>query len=373
VELGTDGRVSVGQWPEDDLLPDIGAPSDLVWPLDDEALEDLRWYLEDYLRAPFGVYGDRGPQLEAQLAEWGQAIFAAVFEGGPARDAYVRMRARPGPLEVVFRSESSGRLGLPWELMRDPGRPTPLALDLPVSRSLPTSDSAGTVPVPEGRLRVLMVISRPKGAGDVGYRMIARPLLDRLEAVRGQVDLVVLRPPTLDELGKVLSEAAGDGKPFQVVHFDGHGAMPGRRAAGAGAPLTFQGPGPEGVLVFEKPGGGPDEVPASRVAQVLKAARVPVVVLNACQSGAVGKDLEAAVATRLLAEGIASVVAMAYTVYAVAAAEFMAAFYERLFAGGTVTAGRQRPAGAAPAAADLGQLRNRRLHARPRPGHAAAR
>ena len=84
----------------------------------------------------------------------------------------------------------------------------------------------------------------------------------------------------------------------------------------------------------------------SRVAQVLAAARVPVVVLNACQSGAVGQELEAAVATRLLRGGAASVVAMAYSVYAVAAAEFMAAFYERLFAGdrvsAAVTAGRQR-------------------------------
>src|SRR5690348_3896502 len=100
VELGADGRVSVGQWPEGDLLPEIGAPSELAWPLGDEALEGLRWYLEDYLRAPFGVYEDRGPQLEARLAGWGQAIFAAVFGDGPARDAYMRMRARPGPLEV---------------------------------------------------------------------------------------------------------------------------------------------------------------------------------------------------------------------------------------------------------------------------------
>ena len=85
---------------------------------------------------------------------------------------------------------------------------------------------------------------------------------------------------------------------------------------------------------------------ASKVAAVLKDAGVPVVVLNACQSGAVGKDLEAAVATRLLREGCAAVVAMAYSVYAVAAAEFMAIFYERLFAGDTVsaavTAGRGR-------------------------------
>src|SRR5204863_5399362 len=79
-------------------------------------------------------------------------------------------------------------------------------------------------------------------------------------------------------------------------------------------------------------------VAAADVARVLAEARVPVVVLNACQSGAVGKQVEAAVATRLLQEGAASVVAMAYTVYAVAAAEFMAEFYERLFAGDRVAA-----------------------------------
>jgi tetratricopeptide (TPR) repeat protein len=346
VDLGLDGRVSVGTW-LDGELPSPGEPCELTWPLDDDALEDLRWYLEDYLRAPFGVYEDRGPRVEAAMAGWGRAVFSAVFGAGPSRDAYLRLRARPGPTELVFRSASPQLLGLPWELMVEPSRATPLAMDLAgVSRSLPVAESAQTVPVPEGRLRVLMVISRPAGTGDVGYRMIARPLLERLDAVRGQVDLVVLRPPTLQALIEALGEAAEAGEPFQVVHFDGHGVLAGWRPAGAGAPLAFPGPGPEGVLVFEKPGGGPEDVPASRVAQVLTAARVPVVVLNACQSGAVGKDLEAAVATRLLAEGIASVVAMAYSVYAVAAAEFMAAFYERLFTGGTVTAavtaGRQR-------------------------------
>jgi hypothetical protein len=50
-----------------------------------------------------------------------------------------------------------------------------------------------------------MVISRPAGAAEVGYRMVARPLLDRLEAVRGSVDLVVLRPPILlPALGLIL-------------------------------------------------------------------------------------------------------------------------------------------------------------------------
>ena len=59
------------------------------------------------------------------------------------------------------------------------------------------------------------------------------------------------------------------------------------------------GPG-DGVLAFERPGGGSDHVGASKVAAVLAEGRVPVVVLNACQSGAVGKELEASVATALL-------------------------------------------------------------------------
>lgn len=231
--------------------------------------------------------------------------------------------------------------------MRDPDLPTPLALHMAgVSRSLPNAGLTQTIQVPGGRLRVLMVISRPAGTKDVGYQMIARPLLRRLEAIRGEVDLVVLRPPTIDALAEMLADAAERGEPFQVVHFDGHRVLDNRRTAGSGAPHSYQGQSAEGVLVFEKQGGGADTVRTSRLAHVLKAARVPVVVLNACQSGAIGKDLEAAIATRLLQEGTASVVAMAYTVYAVAAAEFMAAFYERLFAGdlvsAAVTAGRQR-------------------------------
>ena len=119
VDLGEDGWVSVGTW-LDGELPAAGKPGELAWPLAGEALEDLRWYLEDYLRMPFGVWEDRGPQVESVLAEWGQAVFSSVFGVGPARDAYVRMRARRGPVELVFRSASPGLLGLPWELMTDP-------------------------------------------------------------------------------------------------------------------------------------------------------------------------------------------------------------------------------------------------------------
>jgi tetratricopeptide (TPR) repeat protein len=352
LDVDEDGRVSVSAWRAGEALPNrAGDPVPLVWPLDGPALEDLRWYLEDYLRAPFGVYGERGPRVEAQFPKWGAQVFEAVFGSGPARDAYTRARARGGPVEIVVRSGKAQHLGLPWELMADPERPTPIALDdqVVVSRSLPTAALGNVFTVGGSRLRVLMVISRPSGTADVGYQMIARPLLRRLEAVRGQVDLVVLRPPTLEHLERTLEEAREAGEPFQIVHFDGHGVFgeaPGGGGGGWPSSVMFNGPGPQGMLAFEKATGGSDLVPAGRVAQVLKKAQVPVVVLNACQSAVLGSQLEAAVATRLLQEGAGAVVAMAYSVYAVAAAEFMTAFYERLFAGdllsAAVSAGRQR-------------------------------
>jgi tetratricopeptide (TPR) repeat protein len=344
VDLGGDGQAAVLSWP-DGGLPEEVSRAPLAWPLDAAALEDLRWYLEDYLLAPFGVWEDRGPAVAGKLAGWGDLVFGSVFGAGPARDEY--QRARDQGLEVVFRSADPGLLGLPWELMRDGTGPVALGTG-GISRSLPVAGGAGTLQVPGGRLRVLMVISRPAGTRDVGYQMVARPLLERLDAVRGEVDLTVLRPPTFDALRETVASAVATGTPFHVVHFDGHGVMPGRSAGGVaveGRPAMLSAPG-EGELAFEKPGGGSDHVTASKVAAVLAEGKVPVVVLNACQSGAVGKDLEASVATALLKAGCAAVVAMAYSVYAVAAAEFMAAFYESVFAGSSVgqavTAGRRR-------------------------------
>ncbi len=334
VDLGNDGQAEVLVWP-DGGLPEPVSRAPFGWPLDGDALEDLRWYLEDYMLAPFGVWEDRGPAVQAKLARWGDRVFGSVFGAGSARDAY--QRARDRGLEVVFRSAEPGLLGLPWELMRDGAGSVALGAG-GISRSLPVAGGAGTLQVPGGRLRVLMVISRPAGTADVGYQMVARPLLERLDAVRGQVDLTVLRPPTLDALAQAVRQAADAGAPFHVVHFDGHGAMPGR-ATGGGAPRArpamMAGAG-DGMLAFERPGGGSDYVTASKVAAVLAEGKVPVVVLNACQSGAIGKELEASVATALLKAGCAAVVAMAYSVYAVAAAEFMAAFYESLFAGASV-------------------------------------
>ena len=324
------------------------APFAFAPPLDGAALEDLRWYLEDYLIAPYAVYEDRGKAIEAKLDAWGEALFRAAFADEQARIAYERARDAERGASLSILGRSAGFLGLPWELLKDPERPDPLALSVTAIDRMAGSPARPAEIPPGDTLRVLMVIARPEGLRDVGYQMIARPLMERLEAVRGKVALEVLRPPTLEALAKRLFEAAGEGLPFHILHFDGHGTFGEGAAAGFG---DVQFKGPQGYLAFEKPAGGSELVTAEDFARIVAQAKVPVVVLNACRSGTVAQGaeaatVEAAVATRLLGEGAASVVAMGYSVYAVAAAEFMAAFYEALFDGRglsfAVAAGRHR-------------------------------
>lgn len=73
VDVTGDGNVSVSPWLSDQMPEPSGPPGTLVWPLDDEALADLRWYLEDYLRAPYGVYQERGARVGGALPGWGEA------------------------------------------------------------------------------------------------------------------------------------------------------------------------------------------------------------------------------------------------------------------------------------------------------------
>ena len=59
VDVDAQGRVRVLAAPVGvDPEPVAGPVGLLEWPLGGGELERLRWHVEDYLRAPFGVYAD---------------------------------------------------------------------------------------------------------------------------------------------------------------------------------------------------------------------------------------------------------------------------------------------------------------------------
>ena len=158
--------------------------------LNPQELEDLRWYLEDYLPAPYAVWEEKGSAIKAQLSGWGERLFRSIFGSGKQMKAYLQARSG-GVFEIWISSESPAFLGLPWELIRDPDHDSPLALDVArIGRTIPVSTDAA-IQRPDERLRILMVISRPFGERDVPYQMIARPLMDCLNLVSDRVELKV--------------------------------------------------------------------------------------------------------------------------------------------------------------------------------------
>ena len=163
IEELSDGRVRVALRRAEHEFDEVsGEPASFASPLGEAELEDLRWYLEDYLIAPFAVYDQRGRTIQSKLAGWGEALFESLFGAGkPGRDAYIK--TREGETELAVISRSPAFLGLPWELLKDPKRATPLALDLKaLDRTLIAEGNAA--PIPPGKaLRVLMVIARPSG------------------------------------------------------------------------------------------------------------------------------------------------------------------------------------------------------------------
>jgi hypothetical protein len=141
----------------------------------------------------------------------------------------------------------------------------------------------------------------------MAYRSVASLVRGGAEKMEG-LDLDVLRPATFKRLSEVLRAAYAAGRPYHVVHFDGHGTWldpvgPEMGEAGAGgggagggiglSPLMYGvsvagpvRPGQHGYLLFEDPASEKNQqlVDGPTLGRLLTATGVPVLVLNACRS-----------------------------------------------------------------------------------------
>jgi tetratricopeptide (TPR) repeat protein len=354
----------------------------------DADAERVRWYLEDYAEFPADPAPQVARSVESVLASVGHALFRTVFDGPDAGPSWTLATAGPrglGGLRVEVDADPADVPGLPWELLREPGTDQPIVLG--AAEFVRTHRQAArpvVLPRPTDQpLRVLLVICRPGGRDDVPFRSVASRLVrsgaDRMDGL----ELDVLRPPTFIQLSAVLRAAADAGRPYHVVHFDGHGAFLDATALAADpdddlpvGPLRFGVAGPvrsgrHGYLVFEQPENGDarsrqELVDGPTLARVLVETGVPVLVLNACRSayteaaaephtpatdtaatGDVHDRIRAygSLAAEVADAGVPGVVAMRYNVYVVTAAQFVADLYAHLVAGrslgGAVTAARK--------------------------------
>jgi tetratricopeptide (TPR) repeat protein len=299
---------------------------DFTNPLTEKDLGELRWYLERYWVWPSGPDYDRARKVEASLPQWGEALFEAIFSHAPAMrmfEAFDRERRDNSGGTLVIDGIEPRVLRLPWELLADEGGylfskqpPVQVRRRLHHTREVNVRDF-------EPPLRVLVAVSRPKGAGFIDPRSIAAPMLDALEALDQRVAVEFLRPPTLKALTDRLRDR--DQPPVDIVHFDGHGVY--ESSIGLG------------FLLFEDDEHKKDHVDAERLGTLLNECGIPLVVLNACQSAQPDeRNPFGSVAARLIESGIGGVVAMNYSVLVEAAKRLAGSFYGGLAEGHSVGA-----------------------------------
>jgi len=118
---------------------------------------------------------------------------------------------------------------------------------------------------------VLLVSPRPEDeeAAYIDHRVSAKPLVEILGPLGELVELTILQPPTFWAMSSEIERAQDLGRPYHVVHFDGHGFYDKRRGVGA---LCFEFPGDTGRLT----GRGTAIVEADRIAVLLSELYPPV-------------------------------------------------------------------------------------------------
>jgi hypothetical protein len=297
--------------------------------------ESIRWYLEEYRKFPFEPATTIARNTGARLRQLGEELFDQIFNSTTeGRDLWTLAEEHLETLRIEIAGDNS-RFAAPWESLWNPLDTMPLACRAAsFVRSISSLDAPPS-PNIASAIRILLVISRPAGILDAPFRSVAARLLDRMSG-DSRFQFEVLRPPTFDALRTTLQAACDQGRPYTVVHFDGHGVHEDLSARRENRPARRR----RGYLLFETPGdpNRPDYIGAPTLGESLAAGRVPILILNACRSARTEFWTEqmgsrrplGSLADELLALGQPAVLAMQYNVQVETASRLVADLYEGL-------------------------------------------
>jgi tetratricopeptide (TPR) repeat protein len=211
-------------------------------------------------------------------------------------------------IKLEFKENAEDIAKLPWELIHDESHFLVPSGKVNLIRYIENFDKKPVdISTP---LRILVIISRPLGDK-------LDPLVERESIIRGfyslqtenNVIIDVLNPPTLNSLNKAVSTNT-----YHVLHFDGHG--------------TFE--NEMGYLLFEDENMEYDFINSEIISNTLSSTDIKLIVLTACESSKLGRNMFSSVAPSLIQAGIPAVVAMQFSVPLSSAAKFAEHFYNSL-------------------------------------------
>jgi hypothetical protein len=263
----------------------------------------------------------RGREMPSgkELRDLGRDLFETLLPGD-VRRLYDTARGRQEgrPLDVVFTSMLDWVADKPWELAFDPARREFLATaSVNLVRNAFSAVPAEAPGRGRGRLRLLAVVSRPRGASPLDSRTETADLRQAFAglAKAGRAEVEILDRATPGRLQRRLAAGGVD-----VLHFVGHGA--------------YDEAAREGSLLLEDERGRERPLGAEALRQVLCGRGLRLVFLNACETGRGGRvDWNRGVAPALVAAGLPAVVANQYAVLDVAATAFARELYAHLARG----------------------------------------
>ncbi len=310
-------------------------------PFSKEEEERLEWYFERHLEIPF-INQVKAQEVATSIISYGESLFAQMFANEPDILAAYETVAKVGLTTLQIEIVGSPSFhALHWEALKDPALPHPLALQVMIVRKNVGSQIFSVTGRPSPTINLLIVIARPRGSRDMGYRTISRPLVEALRQNRLPVKIDILRPGTYKAFEnhlRTMTEQYGVGY-YHVVHFDLHGSLETydfiprwqRKRPGRQDIQPYE--GLKAFLALEsEQEGNKDLVAAEELATLLMQHQIPIAILNACQSGKQIGVSETSLGSHLVKAGVQFVLAMGYSVTASAAQLFMKTLYERLFA-----------------------------------------
>jgi len=332
-------------------------PINITDPFTPQEEQQLEWYFEEWLTYPM-LNGKKAEAAKMSVASYGESLFNQVFQADiNAYALYRQLRGNLKQVKIEIVGNSPEFHALHWEAMRDKDLPRPLGVDcVMVRKRLDKAASVAANMAESPVINLLVVIARPDEEHDVGYRTIARPLIEVIQNSHLPVNIDLLRPGTYESLERHL-EAKGAGY-YHIIHFDCHGALMGYADIQDGVKrnqYTYQARwGREDIQRYEgvkaflfldgESKGKADPIEAGELANLLTGKGIPVCILNACQSGKQvrgnGEDgennensRETSLGSRLMTAGMQMVVAMGYSVTVSAARLMMEQVYKNLFGG----------------------------------------
>src|ERR1035441_9606078 len=206
---------------------DLEAEANIEFALAPEDREELRWYMEDYLTRAESVQHVQVEQVEQWMKRRGGERYTTFLAANMGTQAiWFAVREQLADLRVEITTGIAEAASIPWELMRDPQSDSAIALRVQSFVRVQSNPNLSFVPVPpadERRVRLLYIVCRPGGRNDVELRAVANRLLQDLGEDLARFDITALRPPTFEQLQKELTNAKAAGRPYHIVHFDGHG------------------------------------------------------------------------------------------------------------------------------------------------------